>query len=209
MKHLPDLSNATAQEAVDFLLNYMNNAIPNSSTRLSLGPEGYPEQGEIEQTIRSYQQQVSSHAEAAVKALETGCGNCQEFAYAGALILRMAGYPGAVSIGQFGINHQFMFVDDLIVDPWAGSSCLKSDWQNNISAYGGSVKEGVMRGRVIPSSHEELEDDVPEEVEIIPNPYASAELQLHTQQVAFYKAQLDAVKASDIEHQDNGPPHPI
>ena len=81
MENLLDLSNATPQEAGVFLLHYMNTAIPNSSTRLSLGVENYPETGEIEQTIRSYQQQTSSSAEAAVKALETGCGNCQEFAY--------------------------------------------------------------------------------------------------------------------------------
>ena len=205
MKDLLNLSNATAQEAAFFLLDYMNTAIPNSSTRLSLGVNGYPETGEIEQTIRSYQQQTSSPAEAAVKALETGCGNCQEFAYAGALILRMARYPGAVSIAQFGINHQFMFVDDWIVDPWAGTVFLKEDWRGNISAYGGSVKEGVMRGRVIPSSHEEMVDDEPEEVEIIPNPYASADLQILMQQVPLYKAQLNAVKPGDNKHQKNGP----
>ena len=202
MRSLPDLSSASAQEAVNFLLTYMNTAIPNSSTRLSLDAEGYPENGEIEQTIRSYQNQVSSRAEAAIKALETGCGNCQEFAYAGALILRMAGYSGSVSIGQFGINHQFMFVEPLIVDPWAGTTCPKSDWRDTISAYGGSIKEGIMRGRVIPSSHEELEDEVPEEVEIIPNPYPPAELLLQTQHFSLYKQQLIDVKNASVQESE-------
>jgi hypothetical protein len=92
-------------------------------------------------------------------------------AYAGALTLRMAGYQGNVSIGQYGINHQFLFVDNLIVDPWANTYCSKSAWQGKITAYGGSIKDGIMHGRLIPSDHFELEDEKPEVVEEIPASY--------------------------------------
>ncbi len=174
MNDFLDLSSANAIEVAKFLLKYIPIAIPNSSTKRSLAPEGYPADGAIEQTIRGYQHQTASPYEAAVKALESGCGNCQEMAYLGALILRAAGYKGEVAIGQYGINHQFLLVEDLIVDPWAEFCCLKSMWRQNITAYGGSVRQNIMHGRLLSPEHYEMEDEEPEVIEVIPSSYKPA-----------------------------------
>ncbi|WP_133127845.1 hypothetical protein [Legionella nagasakiensis] len=168
---LPDLATSSSREAAEFLLAYLRTEIPQSSTKLSLHAGGYPEDGDVERTIRTYRRSASSPAHAAIKALETGCGNCQELAYAGALVLRAAKYQGSISIGQYGLNHQFLFVDDLIVDPWAEMICSSSDWQGNLFAYGGSIREGTLYGRLIPWDHDELEDEEPEIIESIPLDY--------------------------------------
>lgn len=176
---LPDLSNASPNQAAAFIIGFLKVHMPNSSTKLSLQPEGYPVHGEIEVAIRLNQKAHPNPAEAALEALKTGCGNCQELAYAGALILRAAGYQGDIKIGQFGINHQFLFVDNLIVDPWSQMICDRSEWKNNVTAYGGSMKEGVMRGRILKATHEELEDDKPEEIENITMQFAKSLLSEH------------------------------
>lgn len=100
-------------------------------------------------------------------AIKSGCGNCQEMAYAGALILRFAGFKGKISIGQFGINHQFLIIDGYFIDTWAGKFYPKETWRDNLMAYGGSIRDGVLKGRLLPPTHEELEDDEPEVVEDI------------------------------------------
>ncbi|AHE67298.1 transglutaminase domain-containing protein [Legionella oakridgensis] len=173
MKVLPDLTRASARDAAQFILEYIRQEIPWSSTRLSLQVDGYPEDGEVEITIRNYRSPTFSAAKKAMKALKTGCGNCQEMAYASAIILRTAGYPGTVSIGQYGINHQFLFIEDLIVDPWAEMICSVSDWRGKLFAYGGSIKEGILHGRLLPWNHDDMEDETPEVVETIPMSYHS------------------------------------
>lgn len=45
----------TTSETAGKVLMLVKNLIPNSSTRESLRPEGYPVAGDIEQTIHSYQ----------------------------------------------------------------------------------------------------------------------------------------------------------
>lgn len=166
---LPDLSHATAEYAAQFIVQYIKNAIPNSSTKLSLSPEGYPQSGEIEVVIRSQQLQSFSPFQSAKKALESGCGNCHEMAYAGALILKQSGYKGEIAIGQYGINHQFLFIEDYIADPWAEVYCSRSAWKGKINAYGGSIKDGIMYGRIVPYDHIELQDEEPEMIEKVPN----------------------------------------
>lgn len=163
-----DLSAASPHEAGQFLLAYIPGVISQSSTKCSLQAGGYPSNGLIEQTIRAYQEETSHPYESALKALESGCGNCQEMAYAGALVLRATGYKGEISIGQYGINHQFLFVADLIVDPWAGFYCPESKWKQCLTAYGGSIKEGVMYGRLLSPTHFEMKDEEPEHIETIP-----------------------------------------
>ena len=195
MKGLMDLSSVNTKKAAEFLLEYIRAAIPDSSTKRSLAPEGYPEDGAIEQTIRAYQKLVSYPYQAAVKALESGCGNCQEMAYLGALILRAAKYEGDVAIGQYGINHQFLFVADLIVDPWAGLYYLKSLWRDNITAYGGSIREGSMRGRLVPPDHYEMEDEEPNVIEVIPLLYHPA-LSIEAMGDIFHRTQPDALDIS-------------
>lgn len=165
--NLPDLSNANSQEAVSFIIPFLKKAIPHSSTKLSLAAIGHPQTSNIETTIRANQKKYPKPLEAALAALETGCGNCQELAYAGALILRLAGYKGNIAIGQYGINHQFLFIDDLLADPWADLSCSKEAWKGKLKAYGGSIRNGIMYGRLLSSDHEELEDEKPEVVEEI------------------------------------------
>lgn len=203
MEGLLDLSSASAKEAAEFLLKYIQAAVPDSSTKRSLAPEGYPEDGAIEQTIRAYQKLVSYPYQAAVKALESGCGNCQEMAYLGALILRGAGYKGDLAIGQYGINHQFLFVADLIVDPWAGFYCLKSTWRNNITAYGGSIREGIMHGRLVLPDHYEMEDEEPEVIKVIPFPYNPTS-SIEAIEAILQRKQLDELDIStEFENSDN------
>lgn len=163
LKNLSDVSNT---EAAEFIIQYIALVIPHSSTKLALRPEGYPETGEIEVIIRANQQGCNP-MQSALKALETGCGNCQEMAYAGALLLRQAGCTGKIAIGQFGLNHQFLFVGDLIVDPWAGIYCKKTAWKDTLCGYGGRVRDGLMHAKIISADHFELEDEEPEVVEEI------------------------------------------
>ncbi len=55
LKNLPDLSNSTNEDAAIFITNFVvEKIIPNSSTKLSLLPNGYPDSEKIEVTIRSY-----------------------------------------------------------------------------------------------------------------------------------------------------------
>lgn len=166
LPYLKNLSNASDEEAAKFIIQYIALVIPHSSTKLALEPQGYPENGEIEVIIRE-NQKGRKPIQSALKALETGCGNCQEMAYSAALLLRKAGYTGKIAIGRFGLNHEFLFVDDLIVDPWAGIYCEKTDWKNKICGYGGRVKDGLMHAQLIPSDHFELEDEKPEVIEEI------------------------------------------
>ncbi|NDH09618.1 MAG: transglutaminase domain-containing protein, partial [Gammaproteobacteria bacterium] len=166
LPHLKNLCNASDKEAAEFIIHYITTVIPKSSSKLALKPEGYPSDGEIEVTIR--QNQIDSRPlETALKALETGCGNCQEMAYAAALILRQSGYQRRIDIGQFGINHQFLFVGDLIVDPWAGMYCSATDWKDNLFGYGGRNTGNIMHARQLSSDHFELEDEEPVVVEAI------------------------------------------
>ena len=162
-----DMSNVADFLAAEFIIKYIADTIPNSSTKLALRSDGYPENGEIEKIIRA-NQIGSKPIKTAIKALMTGCGNCQEMAYAGALILRQSGYSGYIAIGQLGLNHQFLFVGNLIVDPWAGIYCEKNAWKNRIYGYGGRVRDGLMHARLIPADSFELEDEEPEVVEEIP-----------------------------------------
>lgn len=104
----------------------------------------------------------------ALKALETGCGNCQEIAYAGALLLRAGGFTGKIQIAEFGINHVFLIVDDYIVDTWSDTYFPFSTWKTSLKAYGGSIKKGVMRGWILSADHFELEDEEPEVTQSIP-----------------------------------------
>ncbi|KTD71435.1 hypothetical protein Lste_0201 [Legionella steelei] len=150
-------STTTKIEAILGLIKYL---IPKSSTRESLKPDGYPESGEIEQTIRAYQNKKSSLYEQGLNAMETGCGNCQEMASASGLLLRAGGFSGKIQIAEFGINHAFLIVDDYIVDPW-------SDTYFSFSTCG-SIKEGIMKGRVLSADHFELEDEEPEVTQTLP-----------------------------------------
>lgn len=167
LENLPDLSGSTDEDAAIFITNFVATVIPNSSTKLSLLPDGYPETGEIEVTIRSYRDKNIGCKESAIKAVETGCGNCEEMAYAGALILRTAGFKGNLVIGQCGINHRFLFVGDFIADPWAQVFCHNSEWRGVINGYGGSIKKGILRGRIVSSTSEELEDEDLDRIETI------------------------------------------
>lgn len=160
-------SSSTATK-VEMTLGLIKVLIPNSSTRESLKPEGYPEDGKIEQTIRAYQNKQLSLYEQGLKAMETGCGNCQEMAYASGLILRTGGFTGTVQVAEFGINHAFLIVEDYILDPWAETFFPFSAWKTNLKAYGGSIKEGVMKGRTLAPDHYELEDEEPEVVKTLP-----------------------------------------
>lgn len=160
--NLEQLNELPTEKKATIVMELVQSIIDKSSTRESLKDEGYPESGYIEQTIRSFQQQGISAYEQALNAMETGCGNCQEMAYAGALILRSGGYKGPLQIGMFGLNHAFLIVNHYIVDAWAGKCYLFHDWKENILAYGGSVSNGIMKGRVLPPHHFELEDEIPE-----------------------------------------------
>lgn len=164
--HFDGTSSTTTK--IEITLGLIRSLIPNSSTRESLKPNGYPESGEIEQTIRSYQNEKSSLYEQGLRAMQTGCGNCQELAYATGLLLRAGGFTGKIQVGQFGLNHAFLIVDDYIVDPWVDTYFSFSTWKNNLQAYGGSIKEGIMKGRVLPANHFELEDEVPEVTKTLP-----------------------------------------
>ena len=157
----------SSEAAAKYLLSYIEKSIPNSSTRLSLEKTGYPEKGSVHQTILQYRacsQNLKQHAQDAVR---TGCGNCGEMAYAAAIELQRISYKGYIAIGQFGINHQFLIVDDLIIDPWSNVFYAESDWKQSINAYGGSIKEGRLKGRLLDADHFELEDEVVEHVDII------------------------------------------
>ncbi|MCE0721676.1 MULTISPECIES: hypothetical protein [Legionella] len=160
--------NSSTEAKVKITLELINSLIPSSSTRESLNTDGYPESGPIEQTIRAYQNMNLSLYEQGLKAMETGCGNCQEMAYASGLLLRAGGFTGTLQVAEFGINHAFLIVDDYILDPWSKSFFPFSTWKDNLKAYGGSVKEGVMRGRVLSATHYELEDEVPEVSKTLP-----------------------------------------
>ncbi|MCF6765140.1 hypothetical protein L3V82_05105 [Thiotrichales bacterium 19S3-7] len=158
-----DLS--TNKKVSEFVLKETAIRVPNSSTYLSLSPEGYPEDGDINVTINKNRKIAGKDMlRAAQLALDSGCGNCQEMAYAGALILREAGYKGKVSIGGYGINHQFLIIgnNEMIIDPWANKAFEYSEWENNINAYGGSIKEGILKGRLLSPNYYELEDEKPE-----------------------------------------------
>ncbi|KTD70854.1 hypothetical protein [Legionella tucsonensis] len=162
-----DKSSST-EAKVKITLELINSLISRSSTRESLKTDGYPENGDIEQTIRSYQNKGLSLYEQSLRAMETGCGNCQEMAYASGLLLRAGGFTGKLQVAIFGINHAFLIVDDYILDPWSRSFFPFSTWKDNLKAYGGSVKEGVMRGRVLSANHYELEDEEPEVSKTLP-----------------------------------------
>jgi hypothetical protein len=136
--------------------------IPNSSTRESLKPDGYPESGIVEQTIRAYQKETKNPYEQSLRAIETGCGNCQEMAYTSGLLLRAIGFTGKIQVAEFGVNHAFLIVDDYIVDPWADKYFLFSTWKDNLEGYGGAVKDGIMKGRILSANHFDLEDEEPE-----------------------------------------------
>ncbi|WP_165481064.1 hypothetical protein [Legionella impletisoli] len=149
-------------EVASYVMNLTKNLIKQSSTREALNEKGYPENGPIEQTIRAYQSKGSSVYEQALDAMQTGCGNCQEMAYTGALLLRLGGYQGPVKIGIFGLNHMFLILDDYIIDTWAGKHYPFKRWRENLVGYGGAIRDGVMMGKVFPANHFELEDEIPE-----------------------------------------------
>lgn len=156
------------EKKIEVTLRYIKFLIPNSSTRESLKPDGYPESGIIEQTIRTYQKETKNPYEHSLRAIETRCGNCQEMAYTSGLLLRAIGFTGSIQVAEFGINHAFLIVDDYIVDAWADKYFPFSTWKDNLEAYGGSIKEGIMKGRVLSANHFELEDENPEVSQSIP-----------------------------------------
>lgn len=171
----PSLADIDGDEkAANFICNYIANKIPNSSTKLSLNSTGYPESGPIHQVIEKYRNQDLSPYKKAEKALETGCGNCSEMSYAAAIKLKSMGYSGYLAVGQYGLNHVFTFVGNLIVDTWAGKYYKKAEWKDHICAYGGAIKDGVLKGRLLspkdPKFEEELEDEEPELLEEINYP---------------------------------------
>ncbi len=45
--------------------------------------------------------------------------------------------------------------------------CHNSEWRGVINRYGGSIKNGILRGRVISSNSEELADDDLDRIETI------------------------------------------
>lgn len=150
-------SSALSAVHIEILLGLIQSLIPNSSTRESLKPEGYPESGVIEQTIRAYQAEKINLYEQSLKAMETGCGNCQEMAYASVLLLRAGGFTGQLQIAEFGINHAFLMADDFIIDPWSNHYFPFSTWKSNLKAYGGSIIKGILKGRVLNADHFELD----------------------------------------------------
>lgn len=144
--------------------NLVYSMIPNSSTRESLKASGYPENGFIESTIKKYRTNLNNRFIEAVTALETQCGNCSEMAYAAALILRANGFNKKLQIGSYGLNHVFLIVgnNEYIIDAWANKAYPFNQWPNQLKAYGGAVKEGIMIGRLLNPNHHELEDELPE-----------------------------------------------
>ncbi len=193
-------SGSSTETKIKITLELIKSLIPKSSTRESLKPEGYPESGEIEQTIRAYQNEKLSLYEQGLRAMETGCGNCQEMAYASGLLLRAGGFTGKIQAAEFGINHAFLIVDDYIVDPWSDTCFPFSTWKNNLKAYGGATKEGVMKGRILSADHFELEDEEPEVSQTLPTTIdrcllsieSRTKLMLLIEQACLNKAQISA-----------------
>lgn len=164
---LQSLEHEEQEVIAKYIIDIISQYIPYSSTRASLDREGYPVDGDIEKTIRDYQRHDTG-LRSGYFALMTKCGNCQDMAYAGALILRAAKYKKKISIGEFGINHRFLILEDYIIDPWAKMACSTNDWKQHLKAYGGGIHNGIMKGRLLTADHEELEDEVPEIVEDVP-----------------------------------------
>lgn len=165
---LQSIGSKPIAETAGTVISIVQRLVPRSSTRESLSPIGYSVSGSIEVAIREYQASEHCQYRQALKAIECGCGNCQELAYVGAIVLRALSFKGDVKVGHFGLNHAFLIVDDYILDPWVGDSFPFDQWPEKLKAYGGSVKAGIMKGRVLAASHFELEDEEPETVTVVP-----------------------------------------
>ena len=145
--------------------DYVNEKIPNSYTRMAL-KRPIPITDRTYTTINEYRNSVTSN-NFYKKALETGCGNCEEMAFAAGYYALEIRYPGYIAIATFGLNHVFCLIGDFILDCWSNDFFPYDQWKFKLKGYGGSIKDGFVNGWLLDANHYELEDEEPEVMTII------------------------------------------